>query len=634
MAEGIGSISDLKIVVDAETAVFKGRLDEARATVATFATEGSTLLKAFDGTVGKLATTADSVKGRVEALQKSISAMSAGMAPHIATVLKIAEVAGVDADVKALGSAVSDLGEATKTAASIGWNALIERMKEFSGQANLVKGETAGVTDEVGKLHQRVQETARTRLNDFTAQVKDGTAALTAMSEGIGALSSDQVSLRIKQLDTHIAALGAQLRPGYQPGFLDQLLGNDAHAAAELISNLRLSLQNMRRELESRLSTNWTTELVWADMDKFVESAKRANDQLKIQNETLGMSKSRAAEHMAIRNAELEAKRQDQAISPDSRKQIEDEAAETRRQIQRREDHAESLRAASEATKRQDQQEKAVDRVDQTIERDVEALQAKARALTMNSDAAIEATYAEKLFSEARRAGLELSDRDVESLNEAARAYAGLTRAVKQLEDQQRMLGETSQAVSSGILNEFAAWTRGGEFNVRRMTASILVDLAKITLQRSVLGPLFGGGGSDGGGLLGSALASLFGGGGSGSAHHLPALAAGGPMDAGRAYLVGEEGPEIVLPRHAGYVVPADDSRRMLAGMTLGRAAPAGAGASSSGGNGGTFAPVVSLTIDARGATVDAIARLEQLKAELPHIILGTMTDARQRGMA
>lgn len=80
-----------------------------------------------------------------------------------------------------------------------------------------------------------------------------------------------------------------------------------------------------------------------------------------------------------------------------------------------------------------------------------------------------------------------------------------------------------------------------------------LRDLFSVFLEKNVFGPLAealssqGGGGS--GGLLSgiaSALGSLFGGG----------RASGGPVNPGRAFLVGERGPEIFLPPAPGNIVP------------------------------------------------------------------------------
>lgn len=45
--------------------------------------------------------------------------------------------------------------------------------------------------------------------------------------------------------------------------------------------------------------------------------------------------------------------------------------------------------------------------------------------------------------------------------------------------------------------------------------------------------------------------------------------AAGGPVSAGRQYLVGEEGPELVVPRHHGTVIPADLTSDMIGGQSI-----------------------------------------------------------------
>lgn len=85
--------------------------------------------------------------------------------------------------------------------------------------------------------------------------------------------------------------------------------------------------------------------------------------------------------------------------------------------------------------------------------------------------------------------------------------------------------------------------------------AEVLKDMAlqmlKAGIQAELMAGLFGQGplagqrGTTGGGLL-SGFASLFGG----------FRASGGPVSAGRAYLVGERGPEIIVPRSAGEVIP------------------------------------------------------------------------------
>jgi hypothetical protein len=55
--------------------------------------------------------------------------------------------------------------------------------------------------------------------------------------------------------------------------------------------------------------------------------------------------------------------------------------------------------------------------------------------------------------------------------------------------------------------------------------------------------------------------------------------AAGGPVDSGNAYLVGEQGPEIITAPSDGFVIPAPQTSKLLGGINLGGVA-AGSGSS------------------------------------------------------
>jgi hypothetical protein len=98
------------------------------------------------------------------------------------------------------------------------------------------------------------------------------------------------------------------------------------------------------------------------------------------------------------------------------------------------------------------------------------------------------------------------------------------------------------------------------------------------------------------------------------------ARASGGQVYGGRAYLVGERGPELFMPKFSGSIVPnnrinfANDDQPMAGGP-----------------------PGIHITtnIDATGADPAGLARVEasvkQLHDELPARVLGTMSDARDR---
>ena len=83
--------------------------------------------------------------------------------------------------------------------------------------------------------------------------------------------------------------------------------------------------------------------------------------------------------------------------------------------------------------------------------------------------------------------------------------------------------------------------------DLKRVAFSALAEIAGYALQ-SGIGNLFGGTSGGGGGLgnlLGQSIGALFG---------LPGRATGGPVAPGRAYLVGERGPEVFVPTAAGRV--------------------------------------------------------------------------------
>ena len=83
-------------------------------------------------------------------------------------------------------------------------------------------------------------------------------------------------------------------------------------------------------------------------------------------------------------------------------------------------------------------------------------------------------------------------------------------------------------------------------------------------LAERLMDQLFGQSGTTDGGMAGGGWASFIGGlfGG--------ARAAGGPVQAGKAYLVGEQGPELIRPMGAGMVVPAAQTAAMRGGFSVG----------------------------------------------------------------
>ncbi|BBB13499.1 tail tape measure protein [Sphingopyxis sp. FD7] len=135
--------------------------------------------------------------------------------------------------------------------------------------------------------------------------------------------------------------------------------------------------------------------------------------------------------------------------------------------------------------------------------------------------------------------------RDIAALREELRGplVAGAEDAGRAIE---RAL---SRAITTGKL---------GFEDLKRLALSVMADIARAAVAGG-LGAALGGGGSGGGGLLslGSSIAmALFG---------APGRATGGPVSAGRAYRVGERGPELFVPTASGRIEAAGAPVRNLA---------------------------------------------------------------------
>lgn len=105
--------------------------------------------------------------------------------------------------------------------------------------------------------------------------------------------------------------------------------------------------------------------------------------------------------------------------------------------------------------------------------------------------------------------------------------------------------GRAGNVLENGLLSALRRGSLGFD-DLKRVAFRALDEIASHALQ-SGLANLFGGSGSGGGlgGLIGQSVGALFG---------LPGRATGGPVSPGRAYLVGENGPEVFLPTASGRI--------------------------------------------------------------------------------
>lgn len=154
-----------------------------------------------------------------------------------------------------------------------------------------------------------------------------------------------------------------------------------------------------------------------------------------------------------------------------------------------------------------------------------------------------------------------------EAVNRATARYDETIEKVSELDEFGKQAARNMQDAFAEFL--FDPWEEG----LDGMLKSFSETIARMAAQAAAAGlfkKLFGeeggdggvlsgifGGGSEGG--FGAFLGSLFGG----------ARARGGPVFSGTPYLVGENGPELMVPRTSGLIVPNEDLSRMGGGQVI-----------------------------------------------------------------
>ena len=130
----------------------------------------------------------------------------------------------------------------------------------------------------------------------------------------------------------------------------------------------------------------------------------------------------------------------------------------------------------------------------------------------------------------------------------SAEVSAGLNAAAKSLAefvggpvaDATKAIDEAVSRSFRSVENTIARAALSGKTSIGKLVDSILADFDRIAASQFIVKPIEG--------VVGSLIASL-----------LPisgARASGGPVEAGGAYLVGEQGPELFVPSSSGAIAP------------------------------------------------------------------------------
>lgn len=139
-------------------------------------------------------------------------------------------------------------------------------------------------------------------------------------------------------------------------------------------------------------------------------------------------------------------------------------------------------------------------------------------------------------------------DEEIDRLVVSVRAdTAGFTSDVTAMRGQlEGALGTGADSAGRRVENALLRAVRTGKLgfeDLKRTALGVMAEIAAAAV-RNGIGAILGGGGSGGGGLGGLALGLL----------GLPGRATGGAVTPGRAYVVGERGPELFVPTASGRV--------------------------------------------------------------------------------
>ena len=203
--------------------------------------------------------------------------------------------------------------------------------------------------------------------------------------------------------------------------------------------------------------------------------------------------------------------------------------------------------------------------------------------------------------NELRQAGAAATGAQRDQITELVGANYDLQASQDAVNQKMADMRDLAKSVFQGIISDIGAGKDAANVLADALgnVGNKLLDLATTDL--------FGGGGSgSGGGLLDSLFQSLAGG--------SPGRAGGGPVTAGRPYIVGEKRPELFVPNTAGRIIPDLSTPRAAGGAVVVNYSP---------------------QIDARGADSSAVAALATAqardRAEFESRVIGTIRQAKRQ---
>lgn len=218
----------------------------------------------------------------------------------------------------------------------------------------------------------------------------------------------------------------------------------------------------------------------------------------------------------------------------------------------------EAKRLAERNARRAASDQKAFENSQENVRKSTAMLQIEFDMIGKTAQERDKARMVLQLESEAKKKNIELSGEERAKIDELATAYAAVAEKVRlanmPLASFARQAADTSRNLQDAVVGGLRSFedafvgvvsgAMSAQDAFKRMADAIIADIARIAIRQAITGPIAG------------ALGGVFGGGGGLSAIFGGARASGGPVSKGKAYIVGENRPEVFVPGQNGTIIP------------------------------------------------------------------------------
>ena len=145
-----------------------------------------------------------------------------------------------------------------------------------------------------------------------------------------------------------------------------------------------------------------------------------------------------------------------------------------------------------------------------------------------------------------------------------ARALEDYVKAIRKAKEEGTDLEKVTVDALQGIEDAFVQLAMTGKFQMKDLFRSVAEDLVRLSVKQNITGPLAA--------VLQGAFQNMFGASSQPGTFFTPqelaayggARAGGGDVLSGKAYLVGENGPELMVPNGNGSIIPTDKTRSLM----------------------------------------------------------------------